>query len=148
MAETLPDEIWRRILEIGIQESKLSFKDLCCISISNRRLKRLSNETPIWSSLLTLDFPNSKTLDFKNPCSLSQLQQPLQTPHPKTLYKSNFEKDRARKLAVHCCAVLRIESQIAVYSRNLVSLRRQLVEEKARFKDAVDELADLEKIRL
>ncbi|MCL7042251.1 hypothetical protein MKW94_006840 [Papaver nudicaule] len=30
----LPDEIWRKILEMGVKNSKLGFKDLCCVSIS------------------------------------------------------------------------------------------------------------------
>ncbi|TYH34380.1 hypothetical protein ES332_D13G124300v1 [Gossypium tomentosum] len=44
----LPDELWRKILEIGIKASNFTFKDLCCVSICSRRLHRLSNEDLLW----------------------------------------------------------------------------------------------------
>lgn len=54
----VPDELWRQILEMGIQNSKLNYKDLCCISISCRRLHRLSAENSLWLLLLSSDFPS------------------------------------------------------------------------------------------
>lgn len=63
MAE-LPDELWRRILEMGVSGSypnpnpnRLTLKDLCCICISCRRFRRLSSDDSLWSSLLSSDFP-------------------------------------------------------------------------------------------
>lgn len=55
---SLPDELWRRILEIGIGIGmrSLTYKDLCCISISCRRLHRLSSEDSLWNHLLSSDF--------------------------------------------------------------------------------------------
>jgi len=53
----LPEELWRRILEIGIQNSGFSYKDLCCVSISCRRLRRLSSEDLLWNRLLSADYP-------------------------------------------------------------------------------------------
>ncbi|RVW89833.1 F-box protein SKIP24 [Vitis vinifera] len=58
----LPDEMWRQILEIGIRSSNLTYKDLCCVSISCRRLHRLSNDAVLWSFLLSSDFPTLKPL--------------------------------------------------------------------------------------
>lgn len=52
----LPDELWRRVLELGVQSCGFSYKDLCCISISCRRLHRLSDEDPFWNHLLSSDF--------------------------------------------------------------------------------------------
>lgn len=59
----LPDELWRRILEIGAIENSpnlLNFKDLCSLSITCRTLKRLSGEDFIWSSFLSSDFSQSR----------------------------------------------------------------------------------------
>ncbi|EOY10428.1 F-box family protein, putative isoform 2 [Theobroma cacao] len=70
----LPDELWRKILEIGIKSSNFIFKDLCSISISCRRLHRLSNEDSLWSHLLSVDFPN-------------QISSPPSSSSPKSLYK-------------------------------------------------------------
>ncbi|MCL7043593.1 hypothetical protein MKW94_003597, partial [Papaver nudicaule] len=49
----LPDKIWRKILEMGVKNSKLGFKDLCCVSISmesqifvhSTKLKQFTEET-------------------------------------------------------------------------------------------------------
>ncbi|KAI3926857.1 hypothetical protein MKX01_032772 [Papaver californicum] len=116
----LPDEIWRKILEMGVNNSKLGFKDLCCVSISGRRLNRLSSEDTLWHNLLTLDFSN-------NSSSSSQTFQ------FKSLYKSSYEKEKSRKLAAYNRAVLRVESQIFVHSTKLKQLRSQLMEETQRW---------------
>lgn len=72
-ANDLPDEIWRRILDIGAKSSIFTCKDLCCISISCRRLHRLSNEDSLWSRLLADDFAQEML-----PCSSSS---------PRSLYR-------------------------------------------------------------
>lgn len=56
----LPDELCGRILELGILSKTLNYKDLCCLSITCRRLYRLSAEDSHWSSLLFADFPSSQ----------------------------------------------------------------------------------------
>ncbi|KAK9170654.1 hypothetical protein Syun_002794 [Stephania yunnanensis] len=119
MEEGLPDEIWRRIFEIGIEKSRLSYKDVCCVSITSRRLKRLSNEDTLWTHLLNLDFsiPIDDDDDIVIPAS-------------KTLYKTMFDKDRERKIAAHRRAVLRAESDVGVCLRNLKQLQRQLADER------------------
>ncbi|XP_043696726.1 F-box protein SKIP24 [Telopea speciosissima] len=134
----LPDEIWRRILEMGIENSKLDYKDLCCISISCRRLSRLSGEDALWSTLISLDFPQ-RTDGASRSMSLYS--------NSKTLYKSSFEKDKARKLAAHRRALLRLESQVSVYAKGLKDIRLRLMEESERMKAAVQELSNSEKVR-
>lgn len=69
----VPDELWRQILEMGIQNSKLNYKDLCCISISCRRLHRLSSEDSLWLLLLSSDFssPNQLNPNLNNATSAS-----------------------------------------------------------------------------
>ncbi|THG00245.1 hypothetical protein TEA_000699 [Camellia sinensis var. sinensis] len=104
----LPEELWRRILEIGVVETPnlLNFKDLCCLSITCKRLYRLSNDPSLW-----------------------------------------FERGKARKLAAHHRAVLRIESQIAEHSRKLQEIQLRSVEETEKMKATGAELSNLRKVR-
>ncbi|OMP05362.1 F-box protein SKIP24 [Corchorus olitorius] len=102
----LPDELWRKMLEIGIKSSNFTYKDLCCVSISCRRLRRLSDEDSLWSHLLSVDFPN-------------RIPSPPSSSSPKSLYKIRFERERERKLLVHRRAVLRKESQVSEHLRKL-----------------------------
>lgn len=76
----LPDELWRRILEIGIKTSGFGYKDLCSISISCRRLHRLSNENSLWSHLLSSDFPSSSSSSSSSTTKSST----------KTLYRERY----------------------------------------------------------
>ena len=76
----LPDELWRRILEIGIKTSGFRYKDLCSISISCRRLHRLSNENSLWSHLLSSDFPSSSSSSSSSTTKSST----------KTLYRERY----------------------------------------------------------
>ncbi|KAI8562652.1 hypothetical protein RHMOL_Rhmol03G0051100 [Rhododendron molle] len=165
MYSALPDELWRRILEIGIQnpsnnmkKSCLNYKDLCCLSISCRRLNRLSNEESLWSSLLSSDFPQfhdhptpprppppPPPLHFSS--SSSSNNPPSPNSSSKSLYKIRFERDRARKLAAHRRAVLRIESQITEHSRKLQEIQLRAAEETEKMKAAVAELSNLRKAR-
>ncbi|OMO88007.1 hypothetical protein CCACVL1_08597 [Corchorus capsularis] len=129
----LPDELWRKILEIGIKASNFTYKDLCCVSISCRRLRRLSDEDSLWSHLLSVDFPN-------------QIPSPPSSSSPKSLYKIRFEKERERKLLVHKRAVLRKESQVSEHLRKLREFEARLSGEREKLKSAVSELSNLHKI--
>ena len=79
-ASDLPDELWARILELGGASAVLGFRDLCCLAIASRRLRRLSLHPSLWSSLLSRDFPSQS-----QPSSSSSSQQQLD---PKSLYKA------------------------------------------------------------
>ncbi|XP_059647247.1 F-box protein SKIP24 isoform X2 [Cornus florida] len=140
----LPDELWRRILEIGVQNpnSVLTFKDLCCLSISCRRLDRLSSDDLLWSVLLSSDFPQTQDSSRSSSTSSSSTNS-----SSKTLYKIRFEIERERKRLVHRRAVFRIESQILEHSRKLRQIRVRLAEESEKMKTAVAELSNLHKVR-
>ncbi|XP_073114453.1 F-box protein SKIP24 isoform X3 [Elaeis guineensis] len=129
----LPDEIWSRILELGTETSRLGYRDLCCLAISCRRLRRLSQDHALWSTLLAIDFPQ------EDPSSLSQ------TPS-KSLYKTRFERDKARRHAVWRRAVLNAGSQVFVCRKKLKDLESLLLRESERMKAAVEELANVERV--
>ncbi|GKV07638.1 hypothetical protein SLEP1_g19386 [Rubroshorea leprosula] len=134
-ANEIPDELWRNILEIGTKNSVLTHKDLCCLSISCRRLRRLSGENSLWSHLLSSDFPNP----ISQPSSSSA--------SAKSLYKTRFERERKQKLLAHRRTVLRKQSQIAEHSRKLREIEARGREEREKLKSTVAELLNLHKVR-
>ncbi|WJX83375.1 hypothetical protein P8452_66040 [Trifolium repens] len=136
---SLPQELWRKILEIGVQNSGLTYKDLCCISITCRLLHRLSSEDSLWNHLLSTDFPISPP----PPPSSSSL------PHrtSKNLYHLRFFRDKERKRDAHRRAVLRKESQIADHYRKLIFFKRQVSREKTKALETSTELSHLRRVR-
>ncbi|XP_074287218.1 F-box protein SKIP24 [Silene latifolia] len=133
----LPDELWTKILENGIRNpnsnTRLTFKDLCCLSLVSRCLHRLSNDLSLWSSLLSLDFPSRLS---QNP-----------TISPKSIYESWYEKDKAKRIAAEKRAVMRVESIVAEHGRRVEDFRRQRVDEEERIHFVVSELNNLRRVR-
>ncbi|KAI3785161.1 hypothetical protein L1987_44274 [Smallanthus sonchifolius] len=125
---------WRWILELGVKTSCLTYKDLCCLSMSCRRLNCLSKEDVLWSTLLSFDFPTHP--------SSSTNRQSL-----KSIYQIRFEKDKAKKLLAERRVVLKIESQIHEHTRRLQEIEVQLVDENEKIKAAIDELKRLRKVK-
>ncbi|KAF7819221.1 F-box protein SKIP24 [Senna tora] len=141
----LPDELWRKVVEIGLQSSGFTYKDLCCISISCRRLNRLSNEHPFWNHLLSSDFPHSSLNSYYS--SSTPLSSSSSYSSSKSLYKFRFEKDKERRLAAHRRAVLRKESQIAEHSRKLRDIENRTAQESTKMRETAVELSNLRKVR-
>ncbi|XP_028547429.1 F-box protein SKIP24 [Dendrobium catenatum] len=131
----LPDEIWSKILEMGAAANRLSYRDLCSLAITCRRHNRLSSDPSIWSILLALDFPQPIS-------SSSSLPVPS-----KSLYRTRFERDKARRIAASRRAILIAESQVSVCKGRLKELECQLRKEGERMKGALEELSNLERIR-
>ncbi|XP_062113745.1 F-box protein SKIP24 [Humulus lupulus] len=132
-SSALPDELWRRILELGVHSRDLTFKDLCCLSITSVRFRRLSSDDDLWSHLLSSDF------------SVDRCRSPLLS--SKSLYKCRFERDREKKLAAQRRALLRKESQIAEHLERVKELASRLAEEQDRMRATLAELSSLSKIR-
>ncbi|CAN1765463.1 F-box protein SKIP24 [Linum perenne] len=131
MVAALPDELWRQILEIGVRNSTLTYKDLCCLAISSSSLRRLSDDDSIWSVVFASDFPSQK------PSSSSA----------KSTYRISFEKERERKMAAHRRAVLRKESQVLERRRRLREIEDRLCRESEKLRGAAMELSNLHKVR-
>lgn len=130
---SLPDELWRWILELGVQTSCLSYKDICCISMTCRRFNRLSKENILWSKLLSFDFPTQNN--------------PSPYPSLKSLYQIKFEKYKVKKLLAERRVVLRVESQIHEHTRKLHDIEMQLVNENEKIKAAIVELKNLQNVK-
>ncbi|KAG8372310.1 hypothetical protein BUALT_Bualt12G0052900 [Buddleja alternifolia] len=86
MWSVLPDELWRRIMEIGIETESLDYKAICCLSATCRRLRRLADDDLIWLHLLLLS-------DFAYPGTDFNLSN-FDTVKFKTIYKIRYEKER------------------------------------------------------
>ncbi|KAL0339924.1 UNVERIFIED_CONTAM: F-box protein SKIP24 [Sesamum radiatum] len=152
----LPDELWTRIMELGIQTKTLDHKNLCCLSITCRRLHRLAADDSLWSCLLLSDFPSSAR-DFNflknndnststvrdNNCSSSSAA----NVKFKSLYRIRYEKDREQKRLAHRRVVLRIESEIAERLRKIQEIELQTSTEKEKMNKAVAELVNVHKVR-
>lgn len=127
----LPDELWRRILEMGVESSKLNFKDISCISITCRRLNRLSAEDTLWSSLLYSDFKSSTGISSNY----------------KSQYRIRYERDKEQKLLAHRRVVWRIESEIAERSRKIREIELHYAQEREKIRKTLAELSNLHKVR-
>uniref|UniRef100_A0ACD5W1H3 Uncharacterized protein n=2 Tax=Avena sativa TaxID=4498 RepID=A0ACD5W1H3_AVESA len=138
-ASDLPDELWARILELGAASAALGFRDLCCLAIASRRLRRLSLHPSLWSDLLSRDFPSQS-----QPSSSSSSQQQLD---PKSLYKTKFERHKIRMAEARRRAVYEAEGRLLACRKRLTDLEQSLCAEGDRMKAAAQELDNLERVR-
>ncbi|KAM0898375.1 hypothetical protein ACQ4PT_021974 [Festuca glaucescens] len=138
-ASDLPDELWARILELGAASAALGFRDLCCLAIASRRLRRLSLHPSLWSSLLSRDFPSQSQ---SQPSSSQQLQL-----DPKSLYKTKFERHKLRMAEARRRAVYEAEGRLLACRKRLTELEGNIRAEGDRMKAAAQELDNLERVR-
>ncbi|KAL6525513.1 hypothetical protein OROHE_015820 [Orobanche hederae] len=146
----LPDELWTRIIEIGIGSKILDYKNLCCLSITCRRFRRLTTDDTLWSPLLLFDYPSSgddlslRNINIRN---INYTSSSSANGNFKSLYKIRYEKERERKRLAHRRVVLRIESEIAERLRKIQEIKLHASEEKDKMNKAVGELLNLRRIR-
>ncbi|CAL4953956.1 unnamed protein product [Urochloa decumbens] len=145
-ASDLPDELWARVLELGAASSALGFRDLCCLAIASRRLGRLSFHPALWSALLSRDFPSQSQPSSSSSTSQQQQQQQQQL-HPKSLYKTKFERHKVRMAEARRRAVFEAEARVLACRRRLADLEESMRAEGERMKAAAQELDNLERVR-
>ncbi|EMS68388.1 hypothetical protein TRIUR3_05273 [Triticum urartu] len=136
-ASDMPDELWARVLELGAASAALGFRDLCCLAIASRRLRRLSLHPSLWSALLSRDFPSQS-----QPSSSSQQQQP----DPKSLYRTKFERHKLRMAEARRRAVYEAEGRVVACRRRLTELEESMCAEGDRMKATAQELDSLERV--
>uniref|UniRef100_A0A0E0JQ80 F-box domain-containing protein n=1 Tax=Oryza punctata TaxID=4537 RepID=A0A0E0JQ80_ORYPU len=141
-ASDLPDELWARVLELGAASSALGFRDLCALAIASRRLRRLSLHHSLWSALLSRDFPSQSPQPSS--ASSSQSQQQL---HPKSVYKTKFERHKVRMAEARRRVVFEAEGRVLACRRRLTQLEESLQAEGEKMKAAAQELDNLERVR-
>ncbi|BAF06524.1 F-box protein SKIP24 isoform X2 [Oryza sativa Japonica Group] len=145
-ASDLPDELWARVLELGAgagaASSALGFRDLCALAIASRRLRRLSLHPSLWSALLSRDFPTQSSQPSSASSSSSQQQL-----HPKSVYKTKFERHKVRMAEARRRVVFEAEGRVLACRRRLTQLEESLQEEGEKMKTAAQELDNLERVR-
>ncbi|KAG8372307.1 hypothetical protein BUALT_Bualt12G0052600 [Buddleja alternifolia] len=107
----LPDELWRRIMEIGIEAKSLDHKAICRLSTTCRRLRRLAGDDSVWSLLvLHSDFPIcGNDLDLSEINCDSSCSSTDNISKFKSLFKIRYEKERVlAELAEHQRKILEI----------------------------------------
>ncbi|EPS73578.1 f-box family protein [Genlisea aurea] len=142
----LPDELWRRIMEIGVEKNIVDYRSLCCLCIVSRRFRSLSDDDSLWMSLLLSDFPSSSS-DRTSIGDTTRTSDSNAHGKIKNVYKIRYEKDRGQKRLIRRRAVLRIESEIAEHLRKIQELEHQSSGEKQKMNNAASELRSLRKIR-
>ncbi|KAL6614291.1 hypothetical protein ACP70R_036561 [Stipagrostis hirtigluma subsp. patula] len=144
-ASDLPDELWARALELGAASSALGFRDLCCLAIACRRFRRLSLHPPLWSLLLSRDFPAQSQPSTSS--SSSSQQQQEQKLHPKSVYKTKFERHKLRMAEARRRAVFEAEARVLACRTRLAELEESMRAEGERMKATAQELDNLERVR-
>ncbi|PIA63070.1 hypothetical protein AQUCO_00200833v1 [Aquilegia coerulea] len=114
----LPEEIWIKILEIGIENSSLGYKDLCSLSNSSKHFNKLSKDDTLWSLLLTLDFP--KFQQNTNTPSSSSSQSLVQCSNSKKKLYFKLMRDMVRD------TIVLYENGHGVLSRKIKRIRREM----------------------
>lgn len=57
MGSLLPDELWTKVLRMGVKAGGLDYRDLSSLAFVSRRLNRLSSLDCMWKPLWEQDFP-------------------------------------------------------------------------------------------
>ncbi|XP_071724021.1 F-box protein SKIP24-like [Rutidosis leptorrhynchoides] len=128
----LPDELWRQILEAGIKSSSFNYRDLCCLSIVCRRLRRIADEDSLWSHLTSSD---------------SLLPPPSSSSSVKSSYKVRFEIEREKNRLTHQRAIWMKEGEVADRSRKIRELESRNSAERERMRLSAIEMSNLHKFR-
>jgi F-box-like len=55
--ESLPDDVWNKILQTSIEAKQLNHTDLCSLAIVNSHFDQLTQDPALWATLLYRDFP-------------------------------------------------------------------------------------------
>ncbi|KAG8372313.1 hypothetical protein BUALT_Bualt12G0053200 [Buddleja alternifolia] len=160
----LPDDLWNRIMEIGIGTKSLDYKDICRLSVTCRGLRLLAGDDSVWSPLLLSHFASSsKDLNLiKNDgdCIGNNNRNSDSTVSAKfkSLYKIRYfvskcglidweNNDRYEKEVKHRRFLLRIESEIAERLRQIQERVLQSAREKEKMNETIAELRNLRQAR-
>ncbi|KAF3341151.1 F-box protein SKIP24 [Carex littledalei] len=77
---SLPDDVLLQVLEMGNKTRRLDHRDLCNLAMVNSQFNELSNDSSLWATLLSRDFPSS--------------HYPSSEPPSKSLYRKKFEEEK------------------------------------------------------
>ncbi|KAG0563764.1 hypothetical protein KC19_8G057300 [Ceratodon purpureus] len=136
----LPDELWSKIMGMGVENQVLDYRDMCSLAFVCRRIRRISSLDCMWRPLWERDQAQlgggsatvGKDGEIKN---------------FREFYRIRFEKVRAAKMAAHRRRVLRVESQVAVLQKEAQQYQLAIEVERKKLVASVAELKSFELAR-
>ncbi|XP_070051202.1 F-box protein SKIP24 isoform X2 [Nicotiana tomentosiformis] len=150
-ASALPDELWRRILEIGIEFYNFNYKDLCCLSITCRRLNRLSSDDSLWSSLFSADFPQYPIKQHRSSSSVSNksLYKIREASVALNVWQPEVVRGKQKQIVEQCNVPVNnrihaIEMELKLCKQQVEGFEKALRVEKRRMQAAKEKLASVE----
>lgn len=76
---SLPDQLWLRVLRLGVGGGSLDYKDLCSLSFVSHRLRRLSASDSVWQLAFQRKFAPlaDQPPSFSNPAKRKESDAPV-----------------------------------------------------------------------
>lgn len=140
---SLPDELWTKILGMGVEKQVLDYRDLCSLAFVCRRIRRISSLECMWRPLWERDQAElGGGTSTRN--SVSEARKDNEIKSFRDLYRIRFEKVRAAKMAAHKRRVLRMESQVAVLQKEAQQYQLAIEVERNKLSASVAELKRFE----
>uniref|UniRef100_M1AFH8 F-box family protein n=1 Tax=Solanum tuberosum TaxID=4113 RepID=M1AFH8_SOLTU len=145
----LPEELWRQILEIGIESSNFNYKDLCCLSITCTLLNRLSSDDSLWSSLFSADFPQYQPPSSSCSVSSKWLYKIRQAKVALNVWQPEIVRGKQKQMVEQCNVPIdnrihAIEMELKLCKQQIQGLEKALSVEKKRMQTAKEKLASVE----
>ncbi|KAF3338746.1 F-box protein SKIP24 [Carex littledalei] len=129
--ESLPDDVWHQILQIGIQKKQLNHIDLCSLAIVNSHFDQLTQDSALWAILLSRDFSSSF-----NSSQAPNLKAVYQVKHwLKFKLKREFQREKLKREFEH--ARLKRELQRQQEMIHALSSRVNLAEPQLNIPDVI-----------
>ncbi|XP_024403253.1 F-box protein SKIP24 isoform X2 [Physcomitrium patens] len=145
----LPDELWTKILGLGIEKEVLDYRDLCSLAFVCRRIKKISYFDCIWRPLWERDQAKlsvgSSSRNLVVEPGMARKENDAKA--FRDLYRIRFEKVRAAIMAAHRRRVLRVESQVAVLQKEAQQYQLDIQVERRKLVATVAELKSFEVAR-
>nr|PNR35232.1 hypothetical protein PHYPA_023131 [Physcomitrium patens] len=128
----LPDELWTKILGLGIEKEVLDYRDLCSLAFVCRRIKQISYFDRMWRSLWERDqvklSVGSSSRNLVVEPGMARKENDAKA--FRDLYRIRFEEVRAAKRTAKRRNVLRVKYWLKnAYTPHVMKTRRILIED-------------------
>ncbi|KAL5549400.1 hypothetical protein UlMin_004631 [Ulmus minor] len=124
---TLPDDLWKQILEIEVQTRGFTHRGLYSLSVTSCDLYRLSEDDHLWCHLLSTTFPDKST--------------PLLAESSKATYRSWFVLEKLKSLITK-------KREAQQHSKNVEEFKNLLKEKSHKLRSMLTKISSLHRVRL
>lgn len=91
--ESLPDDVWYQILQIGVKKKRLNHIDIYSLTIINNHFNQLTQDSTLWATLLSHDFSSS----FHSSQAPNYLKIVYQAKHWEFRIKREFQREKLKR---------------------------------------------------